>query len=277
LTETQAPGPRRDILHNIVETKRAEIMALGSRRGAFEATARAAPRPRAFGDALTVDANTVSVIAEVKRRSPGAGDIRPELDAAELARAYADAGASAVSVLTDGVYFGGSLEDLAAVREAVTLPVLRKDFTLDPVQVYEARSAGADAVLLIVRILDDETLRELLDLAGELGLAALVEVHDAPELDRALEAGARLLGINNRDLVTFRSDLAVTEDLAAAVPDEATVVSESGIRSPEDVARVGRAGADAVLVGEAILVVPRPGERVKDLTGIPRARRDHGG
>jgi indole-3-glycerol phosphate synthase len=264
-------------LRTIVETKRAEVAALRPRRDALEAAARAAARPRAFESALTADGDTVAVIAEIKRRSPGAGDIRPELDPAELARAYAEAGASAVSVLTDSVYFGGSLEDVVTVRDAVSLPILRKDFTLDPLQLFEARAAGADAVLLIVRILDRETLRALLALAGELGLAALVEVHDAGELDRALEAGARLLGINNRDLTNFTSDLAVTEELVAAVPDEATLVSESGIRTGADVARVGRAGVDAVLVGEAILVVPRPAERVKDLVGHPRAGRNRRG
>jgi indole-3-glycerol phosphate synthase len=272
LPETQAPPPQRDILRVIVETKRAEVAALEPRVRELRARALGAPEPRDFERALVRDASTVALIAEVKRRSPGAGEIRPGLDAAALAATYQEHGAAAVSVLTDATYFGGSLADLAAIREAVQLPLLRKDFTIDVAQVYEARDAGADAVLLIVRILDDPLLAELLGAADEVGLAALVEVHDAPELERALGAGARLVGINNRDLATFRTDLGVTESLLAHVPPRVAVVSESGIASREDVARVGASGVDAVLVGESLLRAPEPGRKVAELAGAPRVR-----
>jgi indole-3-glycerol phosphate synthase len=276
LPETQGSGPRDDILRSIVESKRSEVAALSAaRRGDLRARAADAPPPRDFRGALGAGAR-VSLIAEIKRRSPGAGEIRPGLDPAALAGVYAGAGAAAVSVLTDGPYFGGSLADLAAVRAAVTLPVLRKDFTLDSVQVDEARAAGADAVLLIARILPDARLVELRDQAEALGMAALVEVHDGAELDRAVAAGTTLLGINNRDLTTFRTDLAVTERLVDGLPAGVVVVSESGVRTGADVARLGEAGVDAVLVGEALLRAPDPGARVTELVGHCRSERVRG-
>jgi indole-3-glycerol phosphate synthase len=217
----------------------------------------------------------VAVIAEVKRRSPGAGDIRPGLVPAEWARTYEGAGASALSVLTDGPFFGGSMTDLRAARSAVDLPILRKDFILDPLQILEARAGGADAILLIVRILDDASLRRLREEAEALGMAALVEVHGADELERALASGATLIGINNRDLTTFDTDLAVTEALLDHLPREGVVVSESGIASGEDVARLGAAGVHAVLVGESTLRADDPGLPVRELAG--QDRRDRGG
>lgn len=270
MTETQAPQPSNDILARIVETKRAEVDRLKPRLGEFRERARAARPARGLRRALTADTGSVAVIAEVKRRSPGAGDIRPGLDPGALAAAYEGAGAAAISVLTDGPWFGGALADLEAVRARVEIPLLRKDFTLDPVQVFEARAAGADAVLLIARILDDDALALLLDVADEAGLDALVEVHDLEELSRALRAGARLLGVNNRDLSTFRTDLAVTEALLGRVPGDAVVVSESGIGDGADVARVGAAGAQAVLVGETILRAADPAAKVAELTGHAR-------
>ena len=212
-------------------------------------------------------------MAEVKRRSPGAGDIRPGLDPARLAAGYARSGAAAVSVLTDGPYFGGSLGDLRAVKSAIPVPVLRKDFVLDELQVAEARAAGADAVLLIARILDGPRLGDLLRSAGRHGVHALVEVHDVDELERALSAGARIVGVNNRDLATFTTDLGVTLGLVGRIPGDVVVVSESGIRARDDVERLGRAGVDAVLVGETLLRADDPGRAAADLVGCPRADR----
>lgn len=272
LTETQGVPSRDDILARIVATKRKEVEALRPSGSALEARAAAAPPPRPFRDAL--EGPDVSVIAEVKRRSPGAGEIRPGLDPAQLAGRYAKAGAAAVSVLTDRDYFGGAIGDLEGVARAVSLPVLRKDFLIHPLQVLEARAAGADAVLLIVRILDDPALLELLRLARGMGLGVLVEVHDRVELDRALTAGAEVVGINNRDLGTFRTRLEVTEELLPHIPAGCVVVSESGIRSRTDVARLGRAGVQAVLVGESLLRAPDPGEAASLLVGCPRSPRD---
>lgn len=270
-----ASGPGRPsrggILEAIVRTKEEEVRALAAKREELRERAEAAPAPRDFQAALE-DPAVVSLVAEVKRRSPGAGEIRPGLDPVTLAGAYRDAGASALSVLTDLEYFQGSLEDLGRIREAVALPLLRKDFTLDEVQVWEARAGGADAVLLIVRILDDGRLRDLRLLAEELGMAALVEAHDGTELDRALASGARIVGVNNRDLSTFGTRLETTLELLDGVPDDVILVSESGIRSGDDVARLGSHGVDAVLVGEALLRAPDPGEVAREMTG--RARRE---
>jgi len=214
------------------------------------------------------------VIAEVKRRSPGAGLIRPDLSPSDLSVMYDGGGAAAVSVLTDQTYFGGKLEDLETVRGAVGLPVLRKDFTIHPVQVFEARAAGADGILLIVRILSDSELLTLRELAQELGMGVLVEAHDAVEVDRALSNGAEIVGLNNRDLRTFQTTLDVTFGLLDRIPSDVVVVSESGIRSAEDVARLGASGVDAVLVGECILRQEDPESGVRALTG--HAKRSDG-
>ncbi|MBT8488970.1 MAG: indole-3-glycerol phosphate synthase TrpC, partial [Gemmatimonadetes bacterium] len=204
------------------------------------------------------------------------GEIRTGLDPVDLVRGYERAGASALSILTDGAYFGGSLGDLTAASDATTIPVLRKDFTLDTLHVAEARAAGADAILLIVRILDDQTLHSLHGEAVELGMDVLVEVHDRQELDRALALDLRILGINNRDLATFTTDLGTTESLLEAVPDDVVVVSESGIRAREDVERLGSAGVDAVLVGESLLRADDPSAAAGGLSGVPRQRRGSG-
>lgn len=262
------------ILERIVRTKKEEVARLRSWRGVVEAALDDAPPARDFAAALRRD-DDVAVMAEVKRRSPGAGEIRPGLDPVGLASVYRDGGAAALSVLTDEEYFGGTLDDLRDVRERVDLPVLRKDFVIDELQVAEARGAGADAVLLIVRILDDDRLVALRERAEALGMTALVEVHGDEELERALAAGARVVGVNNRDLSTFETDLAVTERLAPRVPPEVVLVSESGIGSGDDVARVGRAGADAVLVGESLLRAPDPGRAVSELVGRTRVPRSH--
>ena len=273
-TETPMTAPERmNILDRIVRTKRDEVRTLLPLRGELERAARSAPPPLDFRSALRRPAGDVAVIAEVKRRSPGAGAIREDLDPAVLAADYARSGASAISVLTDRDYFGGSLGDLRRVRARVRRPLLRKDFVVDPVQLAESRAAGADAVLLIVRVLENPLLAALLRGARELGMAALVEVHDAGELERALSAGADLVGINNRDLGTFRSSVAVTLELVGRVPADVVVISESGLAARRDLAAVGAAGADAVLMGEALLRSPRPGDAVAALTGVPREPR----
>lgn len=196
---------------------------------------------------------SLGVVAEIKKASPSKGIIQPDFHPADQAQAYADAGVQAISVLTEEDYFSGSLQDLILVRAQVSLPLLRKDFIIEPGQIYEARLAGASAVLLICALLDDQTLAEYLDLAHQLGLAALVEIHDLPELMRALAVGASLIGINNRDLRTFHVDLTVTERLAGLIPAGRTIVAESGLMTARDVARVYRAGAHAILVGEALM------------------------
>jgi indole-3-glycerol phosphate synthase len=255
------------ILDRIVATKREEVAALAPAGQDLRARAADAPPPRPFAVALA-DPARVSLIAEVKRRSPGAGDIDPALDPPTLAACYEAGGAAAISVLTDGPWFGGSLADLEAVRSRVTLPCLRKDFTLDPLQLHEARAHGADAVLLIVRILSDAALRELREEAESMGLGVLVEAHDAGEVDRALESGAGIIGVNNRDLSSFTTSLGVTFGLLDRIPDEVTLVSESGIRTADDVASLAAAGVDAILVGEALV-------RSGDATGAARDLSRH--
>jgi indole-3-glycerol phosphate synthase len=262
-------------LDGIVRSKRAEIGRLDPWSSALRKQAEASGPTRDFAGALR-GGDTVSVIAEIKRKSPSAGWINRELNAAGQASVYAHGGASALSVLTDGEYFGGSREDLESARGAVEVPVLRKDFIVDPVQVYEARAMGADAVLLIVRIVDDAQLADLLGLTGELGMAALVETHDAAELDRALDAGATVVGLNNRDLSTFETDLAVAERLAPRVPSDRVVVGESGIHGPEDVDRLGAAGVDAVLVGESLVRAADAMEAVARLADRPRSSEARG-
>lgn len=260
------------VLASIVRTKIDEVDRLKSRRRVLESRVVEAPPPRGFRRALTPGTH-VALVAECKRRSPGAGDIRPDLDPARLTRGYERAGAAALSVLTDGDYFGGSLDDLRAVASSTDIPLLRKDFTIDPLQVVEARGAGADAILLIVRILSDRQMASLYTEAMSLGLDVLVEVHDRRELDRALELGADLIGINNRDLSTFTTDLATTVTLLDAVPDDVVLVSESGIRTAGDVGRLGDAGVNAILVGETLLRAEDPEDAARTLARVPRRSR----
>jgi indole-3-glycerol phosphate synthase len=223
-------------------------------------------RGRARGD------HRLAVIAEIKRRSPSKGELAPELDPAKTAAAYEEGGASCLSVLTDGHFFGGSVADLQVAREAApSTPVLRKDFTIDADQVYETKGIGADAILLIVAALpDDGYLRELHELAIDLGLSPLVEVHDDAELDRALAIGATFVGINARDLGSFAEDLSVGERLIGRLPEEAVSVAESAIRSVADAERMAGVGFDAVLVGEALVRADDPAALVRDLTSIAR-------
>lgn len=222
------------------------------------------PPTRGFAAALRRPGE-VAVIAECKRRSPSKGDLAPDLDPADLAKRYEAGGAACMSVLTDVEHFGGSVDDLRAAREACDLPVLRKDFTVDARDVADARLMGADAVLLIAAALADDELRRFHDLATALGLAALVEVHDRPELERALAAGATLVGANSRDLRTFEVDLEGVAALAAEMPHGTTKVFESGIRTAADVAVVRAAGWDAVLVGETLVTSGDPEQAIREL------------
>lgn len=225
--------------------------------------ARRQPPARGFGRAIAGPG--LSVIAEIKRRSPSAGVIAEALDPVSQAIAYEAGGAAAISVLTEPQFFGGSLGDLEAVRAAVTVPVLRKDFTVSPAQIWEARAAGADAVLLIVAALDDEALVSLVAVASEVGVDAIVEAHTIDEVRRAIAAQAQIVGVNNRDLATFETDLSVAEGAAGAIPDGVIRIGESGVSSAEGAARMHRAGYDAILVGEALVRHDDPGTFVAEL------------
>jgi indole-3-glycerol phosphate synthase len=248
------------ILEQILAHKRGEVAV---RKSTPSPASPAAEPPRSFLSALRQPG--VSFIAEIKRRSPSGGEIRPEASAAELARMYAAAGAAALSVLTDAHYFGGSDADLTAAREATGLPVLRKDFVLDEYQLHEARALGADAVLLIVRALSDAELRGFIDLTHHLGMDALVETHSADEVDRALSAGARIVGVNNRDLDTLVTDVSLAPRLRPLVPPERVFVAESGISQPAQIATLAASGVDAVLIGESLLRAPDPAEKLRGL------------
>ena len=260
-----------DILARILERKREEIADGVRETPLAEMRRRAAdtPAPRGFRAALEarIDAGRPAVIAEIKRASPSRGIIREDFDPPRIAAGYERGGAAALSVLTDREFFQGAPEHLRAARAATSLPTLRKDFVVDPWQVHEARAIGADCVLLIVAALDDGALRDLAGLAGEIGLDTLVEVHDEAELERALRIPAPLVGINNRDLRTFETSLATTERLAAHVPGDRLTVTESGIASREDVARLRARDVHAFLVGEAFMSAPDPGERLAALFG----------
>ncbi|HVV86006.1 MAG TPA: indole-3-glycerol phosphate synthase TrpC, partial [Kofleriaceae bacterium] len=231
-----------------------------------EAAALEVPPARSLARALRREpGQPARVLAEIKRASPSAGPIRPDADPVAIAHDYEAGGAAALSILTDRRYFDGDLRFLSRVRAAVELPLLRKDFLIDRYQVLEARAAGADAVLLIVGALDDALLAELHAFATQLGMDALVEVHDRAECERALAIGARLVGVNHRDLRTFTIDLGLTAALAPLVPAGTVLVAESGIRTPADVARVVEAGADAILVGESLMRAASPGQALRAL------------
>lgn len=266
--------PKTTILEDILAAKREEVSRLALFRDAVVGGVDDAPPPRGFESALR-KSGEVAVIAEFKRRSPSAGDINPYAQVAGVTRVYEEAGASAVSILTDERYFGGTLDDVRNARESVGIPILRKDFVLDPVQLYESRAAGADAVLMIVRALGQSLLSELLDVCDELGLGALVEAHDEREVDRALEADARVIGVNARDLATFEVDLDASLELIEKIPAGRIAVAESGIRGAADAARAGEAGADAVLVG-GWLMKGDPFGGVEALVGHPRRPRLEG-
>ncbi|HEY3553127.1 MAG TPA: indole-3-glycerol phosphate synthase TrpC [Solirubrobacterales bacterium] len=252
-----------------VEARRAELS-----QADLEARLSARRDDRPFNEALTRPG--LSLIAEFKRRSPSAGALAPDsIDLAAQVSAYERGGAAALSVLTDERHFGGSLDDLRAARGACDLPIIRKDFIVDPYQLYEAAVNGADAVLLIVAALDDERLRSLYQEARSIDLDCLVEVHDAEELERALEAGAEVIGINNRNLDDMSVDIETTYELMPDVPAGKTVVAESGISGHEELAELDRVGVDAVLIGGALMTSSDPEAKVRELTGSDESTREH--
>jgi indole-3-glycerol phosphate synthase len=265
-------GAGGTILDRIVAHKRAEVAA----RKAARPLSRMALHPGAIGPirdfraALTDWSRPAPrVIAEIKRRSPSRGSLRPDLDPAGLAATYERSGAAAISVLTDCAFFGGSPDDLSQARQATSLPVLCKDFILEPYQIFEAFMAGADAVLLIAAVLDAVQIRDYYELAAGLGMEALVEVHDETELALALEAGANIIGINNRDLRTFEVSLDVTRSLAPLIPPSVVKVSESGIHTPQDRELMAELGVDAILVGEALVTAPDIASATRGICGLP--------
>jgi indole-3-glycerol phosphate synthase len=252
-----------------VEARRAELS-----QADLEARLAARREDRPFNEALTRPG--LSLIAEFKRRSPSAGALAPRsIDLAARVAAYERGGAAALSVLTDERHFGGSLEDLRAARAACDLPIIRKDFIVDTYQLYEAAVNGADAVLLIAAALGDEVLRSLYQEARSIDLDCLVEVHDAEELDRALEAGAEVIGINNRNLDDMSVDIETTFELMPDVPAGKTVVAESGISGRDELAELDRVGVDAVLIGGALMAAEDPEAKVRELTGSDESTREH--
>ena len=259
---------RLGALSPIVARKLQEAADLRCAAGTLWAKAESMSPARGFIEALTGG----TIVAEMKRRSPSGGLLHANLDPARQASAYACAGAAALSVLTDGPDFGGSLDDMVAARDGVDIPVLRKDFTVDPVQVAEARVAGADAVLLIVAVLDGDALLDCLDAARRFGVDALVEVHDEDETRRAVDAGATCIGVNNRDLRTLTTDLSTFARLRRLIPDDAVTVAESGVRSADDVRRLAGEGADAILVGETLMRSGDPEATCRALVEAARRR-----
>jgi indole-3-glycerol phosphate synthase len=255
------------ILDRIVEVKRREA---AERKEALplavlEGIIGGMPPTRDFRKSL--DGGDCAIIAEVKRRSPSQGTLREDFDPAGIAREYESHGAAAVSVLTDETFFGGSSGDLSAVRNAVFLPVLRKEFIIDPWQIHEARAIGADALLLIAAVLAERELREYRELASFLGMASLVEIHDRGELEKALRTGAEIIGINNRDLRTFATDIRTSLDLAPHIPADRLVVSESGIRTRGEIEILMQAGIRTFLIGETLMTAPEIGDTLKRLLG----------
>jgi indole-3-glycerol phosphate synthase len=255
------------ILERILVSRRAAVAELkeGGAAAGLQRSLATAPAPRDFRQALR--RKGVALIAECKERSPSGGLLQRPYDPVRLARRFAANGAAAVSVLTEPEFFGGSLDHLQAVRAAVEVPVLCKDFIIDPIQVFSARAVGADAVLLIVGVLDDAALRDLQALAMRLSMQAVVEVHSEEELDRALRADAIIIGINNRDLTKMKTDRETTVRLRSLIPDGRVVISESGIATRADIDELGRLGVDAVLVGEALLRATDIDAKVRELSG----------
>jgi len=256
------------ILDDIIANKKEELAETKRRVPLVDIKSRAAEAgpTRGFGTALA-GSEEIRLIAEVKKASPSKGVIREDFDPATIARSYESSGASCISVLTEQKFFQGRLEYLDTLRKSVALPLLRKDFIIDPYQIIEARAAGADAVLLIAACLERQQLEDLIGVARQLMLDVLVESHTYRELDKALLAGAVLVGINNRDLGTFTVDLQTTIDLMKDIPDDRTVVSESGIRTREDVVKLQRSGVDAILVGESLVREKDIEKKIKELLG----------
>ena len=256
-------------LAEIIATKRQEVEKIRPLADKLRHAALERNDFRGFHRALQQEPGTLGVIAEVKKASPSAGVIAADFDPVAVATAYDRAGASAISVLTDELYFQGHLSFLPRIRAVTSAPLLRKDFIIDDLQIWEAAVAGADAILLIVAALEQDQLRHLLDTAAACQLDVLVEVHDRAELERALETDARIIGVNNRNLKTFAVHLETTEALAEDVPDDCLLVSESGIRTVEDARRVHAWGADAILVGEALMRIGNPGQAIQEFMAAP--------
>lgn len=255
------------ILDEICEHKKIEVAAAMARRPLAQVKewAKDAPKPRDFRHALRGD--RIRLIAEVKRASPSRGTLLQGMEVAKLASIYEECGAAAISVLTDEKFFRGSMDDLIAVRRTVKLPCLRKEFIIEPYQIYEARVATADAILLIVRILTDSQLREYRELAESLGMGVLVECHDAEEVRRALDSGASIIGVNNRDLQTFHVDLNTTLNLRKLIPGGKILVAESGIFTREHVRTLENSGVDAMLVGESLVTSGDVRAKMRELLG----------
>jgi len=254
------------MLDKIVADKKEELKQRQRAVPLSELEARVARRPETLDFAVALKRDGVSLIAEVKKASPSRGVLRPDFAPVVLAETYAENGAAAISVLTENKYFGSHLDYLAEIKEAVAIPLLRKDFIFDPYQVYESRAYGADAVLLIAAILEQRQLDELLSLSHNLAMSCLVEAHDERELERALRSGAHIIGINNRDLRTFEVDFSTTQRLRALVPRDKILVSESGIDSRGNMENLKRWGVDAALVGEALLTAGDIAAKVRELT-----------
>jgi indole-3-glycerol phosphate synthase len=269
----------RNFLSEILAAKRQVVARLqhdsfahGFRERALKIRRNASPHR--LLRALEANLPRLKIIAEFKRRSPSVGNIRDDLSAAHAARCYEQGGACAISVLTDEEYFGGSLEDLSVARSSAKLPVLRKDFIIDPIQIYEAAVAGADAVLLIVAALDDALLGRLREVAeDELGLDALVEVHTSDELHRALDAGVKIIGVNNRDLTTFQISLSTSERVIAEAPPESILISESGLQSAESLVHLRRLGFRGFLIGETFMRAGDPKTALRDLIAAVEDRK----
>jgi indole-3-glycerol phosphate synthase len=263
--------PPGGVLGTICGESEARAAELSPR--ADELARLAASAPAAPSLAAALRRSEVALIAEVKRRSPSKGSIAPGLDAVTQARAYATGGAAAISVLTEPAHFSGSLDDLTAVRAALTVPALKKDFHMRPIQLVEARAAGASAALLIARALDPDRLREMMETGRALGLELLVEIRDEVELDRALEVGATMIGVNNRDLESLVIDPATAERLVPRIPSGIIAIAESGVKSRADVERYAQCGADAVLVGSSISAAADPSAATRSLAAVPRMAR----
>ena len=253
------------MLEKIVADKKEELKQRKKAVPVSEMETRIARRAGTLDFASALKGDGVCLIAEVKKASPSKGVLCPEFDPVALARTYAGNGAAAISVLTEVKYFGGHLNHLSEISKEVKIPLLRKDFIFDPYQVYESRACGADALLLIAAILEPEPLAELLSLSRELGLSCLVEVHNENELEMALHSGAQIIGINNRDLKTFSVDIGTTQRLRPLVPNDKTVVSESGIIRRQDIEYLKKWGVDAALVGEALLTAGDIAAKMREL------------
>ncbi len=268
---SHAWSPPTGTLGGIVAETRERVERLLARRAELERAAVMTPTGPSLAAALR--GSTVSIVAEIKRRSPSKGWINRSLSADDQARSYARGGAAAISVLTEPAHFGGSAEDLVRVRAAVVLPAIKKDFHVDPVQLLEARGLGASAALLIARALAPDDLARMIDAAGELGLETVVEVRDADELARAVALGAAIIGVNSRNLETLVVDPSSSDELLRQVPGDRIAIAESGIGGRPDLERVARHGADAVLVGSAISAASDPAAAVASLVGMPRVLR----